>query len=109
MTDHALQRAHSRGVRVRDIVEGRAKVKQITSNVGRYITIIPLDKPKPRRCGCFACNQIWHKDMTHWPPRLNEANKNVKSKTRKTANERKQKGQTKTSAKVERCMQEKDL
>ena len=41
MTAQALQRAKERNVRVRDIVEGRAQVKQLLTPDGRYITIIP--------------------------------------------------------------------
>ena len=41
MTKHALNRAKERGIRVRDIVEGRAKVEQIVTENGKFITIIP--------------------------------------------------------------------
>lgn len=41
MTQHALQRAGERNVRVKDVLEGRAKVKQILTPDKRYITIIP--------------------------------------------------------------------
>ena len=41
LTEHALRRAEHRAVRVKDIVEGRAAVKQITQD-GRFLTIIPL-------------------------------------------------------------------
>ena len=45
MTQHALQRATDRKVKVKDICEGRACVKQITDATGRFITIIPAPKP----------------------------------------------------------------
>ena len=41
MTKHALQRAEQRNMRVKDVVEGRAKVQQILTKEKRYITIIP--------------------------------------------------------------------
>ena len=41
LTEHALRRAEQREVRVKDIVEGRAAVKQVTKD-GRFLTIIPL-------------------------------------------------------------------
>lgn len=41
LTEHALRRAEQRHVRVKDIVEGRAAVKQVTKD-GRFLTIIPL-------------------------------------------------------------------
>ena len=41
LTEHALRRAEHRDVRVKDIVEGRAAVKQVTKD-GRFLTIIPL-------------------------------------------------------------------
>lgn len=44
MTKHALQRAEQRNMRVKDVVEGRAKVKQILTKEKRYITIIPDTK-----------------------------------------------------------------
>ena len=44
MTLHALQRATERSVKVKDICEGRACVKQITDGDGRFITIIPNSK-----------------------------------------------------------------
>ena len=41
MTQHALRRATERKVKIKDICEGRACVKQITDETGRFITIIP--------------------------------------------------------------------
>lgn len=41
MTAHALSRAAERNVRVKDIIEGRAKVQQRCTPEGMYITIIP--------------------------------------------------------------------
>ena len=41
MTKHALQRADQRNIRVKDVVQGRAKVQQILTQDKRYITIIP--------------------------------------------------------------------
>ena len=41
LTEHALKRADQRNVRVKDIIEGRAAVKQVTKD-GRFLTIIPL-------------------------------------------------------------------
>ena len=42
MTKHALHRAEERNIRVKDILEGRAKVKQCCTEDGRFITIIGL-------------------------------------------------------------------
>ena len=42
LTEHALKRADQRNVRVKDIVEGRAAVKQVTKD-GRFLTIIRKD------------------------------------------------------------------
>ena len=44
LTDHALERADQRGVRVKDVVEGRAAVKQLTTSDGRFITVVPFFK-----------------------------------------------------------------
>ena len=44
LTDHALERADQRGVRVKDVVEGRAAVKQLTTSDGRLITVVPFFK-----------------------------------------------------------------
>ena len=44
LTQHALNRASKRNVSVREIVEGRACVQQITDKEGRFITIIPIQK-----------------------------------------------------------------
>ena len=53
LTQHALSRAAERGVRVKDVLEGRANVKLCLTPEGRYATIIPTkatqhQKPKPR-------------------------------------------------------------
>ena len=47
LTKHALQRAEQRNMRVKDIVEGRAKIQQILTKDNRYITVIP-DIPNAR-------------------------------------------------------------
>ena len=39
LTEHALRRAEQRNVSVKEIVEGRAAVKQVTKD-GRFLTII---------------------------------------------------------------------
>jgi hypothetical protein len=58
LTEHALQRSEQRGVRVKDVVEGRAAVRQLTTEDGRFITIVPIiavqckaiTSPAARRC-----------------------------------------------------------
>ena len=44
MTKHALQRAKERDVKVRDILQGRARVEQILTEDMRFITIIPITR-----------------------------------------------------------------
>ena len=46
LTVHALHRAEQRGVRVKDVMEGRANVKPCLTEDGRYATIIPTKKSK---------------------------------------------------------------
>lgn len=48
MTKHALQRAEQRNIRVKDVVESRAKVQQILTKDKRYITIIPNAPTTPK-------------------------------------------------------------
>ena len=41
MTQHALARADQRGVRVKDILEGRANIEPRFTPDGRYATVVP--------------------------------------------------------------------
>lgn len=52
MTDHAIVRAVQRNVKIRDVIEGRARVEQTVDGYGRYITIVPKPPkpPKPPKC-----------------------------------------------------------
>ena len=44
MTAHALTRAEQRNVRVRDVLEGRAKLRQRSATDGKFITIVPAQR-----------------------------------------------------------------
>lgn len=57
MTEHAVARAVQRGVKIREIIEGRAHVQQILDKDGRFLTVIPSVKkqkyPPLRLCPEF--------------------------------------------------------
>jgi len=55
MTQHAVVRAMERGVKLREILEGRAHVQQILDNDMRFITVIPIPPKKvPPTCGAYV-------------------------------------------------------